>query len=123
MPALPQSEVLAQCLQDIGEKCGDFFVVLQFPGEMATKNSRKILDVFRSAPKSFFVIAATLGLPLLQGSFGPCSSPKWPKEFEMSSRGLKVQNGLENESRFGFGKRGLLEKGSFDVRKVHFWRI
>ena len=51
VPAIPQSEVLAKFLQEIGEKCGKslaiFFsqiFVLQFPGDMAAKHyiSRKI---------------------------------------------------------------------------------
>ena len=70
VPAIPQSEVLAIFLEEIGEKCGEIlakmfcrFLSCNFQAEWPQKNSRRILDIFHSAPNKvfFFFTAATLG--------------------------------------------------------------
>ena len=60
VPAIPQSEVLAKCLQEIGENCSDILAncFTDFRPSISRENGRrknipknkKILDIFHSAP-------------------------------------------------------------------------
>ena len=70
MPAIPQSEVLAKILQEIGEKCGE--ILANFFADIrplisrengCKKDSRRILDISTVRQIKFFFLftAATLG--------------------------------------------------------------
>ena len=79
MPAIPQSEVLAKCLQEIGEKCSEILANFFADSSFNQKKSRKNP---RHAPKNvFFFTAATLG------AGGP-SFPQFLEGFEWKEKSL-----------------------------------
>ena len=63
MPVIPQSEVLANYLQEVGEKCGEnlpkFFAGFHlsiFKGKWPQEISREVLDIFHSAPNKVLAL-------------------------------------------------------------------
>ena len=85
--AIPQIEVLAKFVQEIGEKCGEILAIFvcrfssfKFQGKCPQEISQNILDIFHSAPNRVFFFFLFFSLLQLWGLGGPrLQADLWPE--------------------------------------------
>ena len=98
VPAIPQSEVLAKFLQEIGEHFGAFcrrFSSFNFQGKWPQKTfTKKIHDIFHIAPNIFFSLLQLWGLGGAPPEFIQRDGPKTVSESTVSNTELSEFFGL-----------------------------